>query len=151
MKKILIAFVILVALAGAYATLRFRLDRPAGQIASTRLSCSWGDYERYMKIMLESGEMTLGLDPHGGDTEEQLRMLAAYDALDLQGPQTVVVASYVPDATLFTQSCAGPKCTMAEIAAPLDACLMKTYDDCVYLALRFDGQDYCLIAPPEAP
>ena len=150
MKKVLWAFIAFLVLTGGYAGARlFWLDQPKGQISSQRLSCSASDYRNYVKIMVQTGEMTIGLDSDSGTDEQQARMLAAYDALNLSGPQTVIVSAYVPEADLYTQVCAAEKCTMEELFAPRTACLTERFNDCTYLALRFKEQDYCLIAPSE--
>ncbi|MGH1367775.1 MAG: hypothetical protein ACRBCL_04105 [Maritimibacter sp.] len=142
------ALVLVLAL-GAFAAVRSWVAQPKGVLASELLSCSTKDYAAYSKIMPEAGEMGLPFSPDSGSPSVQRELLKAYDALNLSGPQTVVVTAHLPRRALFTQVCAEEKCTMDEQGRPMQVCLMETYNDCVYLATRFRGQEYCLLQPAE--
>jgi len=125
---------------------------PSGResvISSNRLSCSKSDYNKYREVMLEIGDFGFGLDVTQGTETQRQELLNAYDKVIHSGSGTVIVAGFLPEAEIFLYTCESEKCALREASIARNKCLMKTYNDCVDLAVRFRGTDYCLIAPDE--
>ncbi|MGH6774304.1 hypothetical protein [Brucella tritici] len=113
-----------------------------------RLVCSDKEHLRYMKMVGEVGEMGIALNPVGEDRAVFERLTAAYEALDPKGPETSLFVAHIPTGQMYTQSCAKERCTMEEMAKPEQACLIDHMNQCSYVALRFRGEEFCLLRPP---
>ncbi|MGW6780840.1 hypothetical protein ACWF50_22800 [Brucella pseudogrignonensis] len=116
---------------------------------AARLVCSQSNHLRYMKMVGEVGEMGIDLDPAGQDRAAFERLTAAYDALDPKGPKTSVFVAHVPTGQIYSQTCIKQRCTMKEMATPEQACLIDHMNQCSYVALRFRGEDFCLLRSPQ--
>ncbi|MFM2391811.1 MAG: hypothetical protein RLZZ437_3366 [Pseudomonadota bacterium] len=147
----LLVVLVLAGLLGALAVYRIESNAPRGEVTSPsgRLVCSRDAHMQYMQQVAEVGEMGLGLNATIETPADVDRLLAAYDAMALSGPQTVVVAAHVATGQTYQQTCAAERCTLAEMADPNRQCQTDHFNGCSYLALRFRSQDYCMIAPAQ--
>lgn len=114
-----------------------------------RLVCSESEHLRYMTMVGEVGEMGIDLNPVGQDRTAFERLTAAYETLNPKGPKTSLFVAYVPTGQLYSQICAEERCTMEEMSAPEQACLTDHMNQCSYVALRFRGEEFCLLRPPQ--
>ncbi|MEN5106994.1 hypothetical protein [Brucella anthropi] len=114
-----------------------------------RLVCSESRHLRYMKIVGEVGEMGIDLDPVGQDRAAFERLIAAYEKLNPKGPKTSLFVAHVPTGQIYIQTCTDERCTMEEMATPEQACLIDHMNQCSYVALRFRGEEYCLLRSPQ--
>lgn len=97
----------------------------------------------------EVGEMGIDLNPVGEDRTVFERLTAAYETLNPKGPETSLFVAYVPTGQIYSQTCAQERCTMEEMAAPEQACLIDHMNQCSYVALRFRGEEFCLLRSPQ--
>ncbi|WP_210346936.1 hypothetical protein [Aminobacter sp. SR38] len=114
-----------------------------------RLVCSESEHLRYMKMVGEVGEMGIDLNPVGEDRAAFERLTAAYETLSSKGPKSSLFVAYVPTGQIYSQTCAEERCTMEEMAAPEQACLIDHMNQCSYVALRFRGEEFCLLRSPQ--
>lgn len=114
-----------------------------------RLVCSETAYLRYMAVVGEVGEMGIGLVPSVQNRDSFERLMTAYEALDISGPQTSIFVAHVPTGQIYSQSCRDERCTMEEMAAPDQACLTEHMNQCSYIAIRFKGEEFCLLGAPQ--
>ncbi|ASV88193.1 hypothetical protein CES85_3028 (plasmid) [Ochrobactrum quorumnocens] len=114
-----------------------------------RLVCSESKHLRYMTMVGEVGEMGIDLDPVGQDRAVFERLTAAYETLNPKGPKTSLFVAHVPTGQSYSQVCAEERCTMEEMSAPQKACLIDHMNQCSYVALRFRGEEFCLLRPPQ--
>jgi hypothetical protein len=149
----LLVVLVLAGLLGALAIYRIETNAPKGEVTSPsgRLVCSRDAHMQYMQQVAEVGEMGLGLNATIETPADVDRLLAAYDAMALSGPQTVVVAAHVATGQTYQQTCAAERCTMVEMSEPITQCLIDHFNGCTALAIRFREQDYCMIAPAQVP
>lgn len=117
-------------------------------VKADRLVCSDNEHLRYMKMVGEVGEMGIDLNPIGQDRTVFERLTAAYEALGPQGPKTSLFVAYVPTGQMYSHTCAKERCTMEEMARPEQACLIDHMNQCSYVALRFRGEEFCLLRSP---
>lgn len=113
------------------------------------LDCSEEEHLRYMKMVSQVGEMGINLSPAGEDRAVFDRLTAAYEALDQNGAETSLFVAHIPTAQMYMHSCAKERCTMEEMARPEQACLIDHMNLCSYVALRFRGEDFCLLRSPQ--
>ncbi len=111
------------------------------------LSCSNAQYYDYLKIMVQTGEMTIGRVPTLGTRAQQQKMMDAFDALDLPAKETVIAVGHYKSGKVYTNVCKDEKCTMQEMAQPEHVCLKEFWNDCTYLAMQFKERRYCFITP----
>jgi len=116
---------------------------------ANRLICSEERHLRYMKMVSEVGEMGINLDPVGEDRATFERLIAAYESLNPQGPNTSLFVAHVPTGQVYSQICAEERCTMEEMSTPEQACLIDHMNQCSYVALRFRGEEFCLLRSPQ--
>lgn len=149
--KIGLAVVVLTAVSGALAFYQLDKSAPKGVVAfpSGRLVCSEEAHSQYMKIVGQVGEMGIGLNATLENPDDVTRLMAAYDGLNLEGPETVIVSGHVPTGQLYQNICANERCTMEEMAKPFTQCQMDHFNDCTDVAIRFRGQEFCMIAPAQ--
>ena len=114
-----------------------------------RLVCSESEHLRYMTVVGEVGEMGIDLNPVGQDRAAFERLTAAYEALNPKGPKTSLFVAHVPTGQMYSHSCAQERCTMEEMAAPEQSCLIDHMNQCSYVALRFRGEEFCLLRSPQ--
>ena len=114
-----------------------------------RLVCSQSEHLRYMKMVGEVGEMGIDRDPVGEDRAAFERLTTAYETLNPKGPKTSLFVAYGPTGQIYSQTCAEERCTMEEMAAPEQACLIDHMNECSYVALRFRGKEFCLLRSPQ--
>lgn len=114
-----------------------------------RLICSESEHLRYMKMVGEVGEMGIDLNPVGEDRTVFERLTAAYETFDPKGPKTSLFVAYVPTGQMYSHTCAKVRCTMEEMARPEQACLIDHMNQCSYVALRFRGEEFCLLRAPQ--
>jgi hypothetical protein len=114
-----------------------------------RLVCSQSEHLRYMKMVGKVGEMGIDLDPVGQDREVFERLIAAYETLNPKGPKTSLFVAHVPTGQIYSQICAAERCTMEEMSTPEQACLIDHMNQCSYVALRFRGEEFCLLRSPK--
>ncbi|WP_210164585.1 hypothetical protein, partial [Brucella rhizosphaerae] len=114
-----------------------------------RLVCSQSEHLRYMKMVGEVGEMGIDRDPVGENVAAFERLTAAYETLNPKGPKTSLFVAYVPTGQIYSQTCAEERCTMEEMATPEQACLIDHMNQCSYVALRFRGEEFCLLRSPQ--
>lgn len=119
---------------------------PAG---AGRLVCSESEHLRYMKMVGEVGEMGIDLNPVGQERVTFERLIAAYEALNPKGLKTSLFVAYVPTGQIYSKTCAQERCTMEEMAAPEQSCLIDHMNQCSYVALRFRGEEFCLLRSPQ--
>ncbi|MPR64815.1 hypothetical protein D7027_24005 [Ochrobactrum intermedium] len=113
-----------------------------------RLVCTESEHLRYMKMVGKVGEMGIDLNPVGQDRTAFERLTAAYEAINPKGPNTSLYVAYVPTGQIYSQTCAKERCTMEEMSAPEQACLIDHMNQCSYVALHFRGEDFCLLRSP---
>ncbi|MCJ8151920.1 MULTISPECIES: hypothetical protein [Shinella] len=113
-----------------------------------RLVCSESEHLRYMKIVREVGEMGIDLNPVGEDRAAFARLTTAYEIFNPEGPETELFVAHVPTGQIYSQVCAEERCTMEEMSKPEQACLVEHMNQCSYVALRFRGDDFCLLRSP---
>lgn len=113
-----------------------------------RLVCSESEHLRYMKMVGEVGEMGIDLSPVGLDRTAFERLIAAYETLNPKGAKTSLFVAYVPTGQIYSQTCAKERCTMEEMSAPEQACLIDHMNQCSYVALRFRDEAFCLLRSP---
>uniref|UniRef100_UPI0015920FCA hypothetical protein n=1 Tax=Brucella tritici TaxID=94626 RepID=UPI0015920FCA len=101
------------------------------------------------KMVGEVGEMGIDRDPVGEDVAAFERLTAAYEILNPGGPKTSLFVAYVPTGQIYSQTCAEERCTMEEMATPEQACLIDHMNQCSYVALRFRGEEFCLLRSPQ--
>jgi len=116
---------------------------------ANQLVCSETEHLRYMRMVSEVGEMGINLDPVGEDRETFERLIAAYESLNPQGPNTSLFVAHVPTGQVYSQICAEERCTMEEMSTPEQACLIDHMNQCSYVALRFRGEEFCLLRSPQ--
>jgi len=114
-----------------------------------RLVCSQSEHLRYMKMVGEVGEMGIDLDPVGEDREAFERLVAAYETHNPKGPKTSLFVAHVPTGQIYSQICAEERCTMEEMSTPEQACLIEHMNQCSYVAIRFRGEEFCLLRSPK--
>ncbi|MFK3668195.1 hypothetical protein ACI2JN_23405 [Ochrobactrum teleogrylli] len=114
-----------------------------------RLVCSESRHLRYMKMVGEVGEMGIDLDPVGQDRAAFERLTAAYETLNPRGSKTSLFVAHVPTGQIYSQTCVEERCTMEEMAMPEQACLIDHMNQCSYIALRFRGEEFCLLRSPQ--
>lgn len=114
-----------------------------------RLVCSESKHLRYMTMVGEVGEMGIALSPVGQDHAVFERLTAAYETLNPKGPKTSIFVVHVPTGQIYSQECAEERCTMEEMSAPEQACLIDHMNQCSYVALRFRGEEFCLLRSPQ--
>ncbi len=114
-----------------------------------RLVCSESRHLRYMKMVGEVGEMGIDLNPVGQDRVAFERLTGAYEALNPKGQKTALFVAHVPTGQIYSQTCAKERCTMEEMATPEQACLIDHMNQCSYVALRFRGEEFCLLRSPQ--
>ncbi|WP_132279014.1 hypothetical protein [Neorhizobium sp. JUb45] len=114
-----------------------------------RLVCSESEHARYMTVVGEVGEMGIDLNPVGQDRATFERLTAAYEKIDPKGPETALFVAHVPTGQFYSQACADERCTMMEMSAPEQACLIEHMNQCSYVALRFRGEEFCLLRSPK--
>ena len=114
-----------------------------------RLVCSESEHLRYMRMVGEVGEMGIALNPVGQDRAAFERLKAAYEKLDLKGQKTSLYVAHVPTGQIYSQTCAKERCTMEEMSAPEQICLIDHMNQCSYVALRFRGEEFCLLRSPQ--
>lgn len=115
---------------------------------AVRLICSDSEHLRYMTMVSEVGEMGIDLNPVGQDQAAFERLTTAYETLNPNGSKTAIFAAHVPTGQIYSHVCAQERCTMEEMSAPEQACLIKHMNQCGYVALRFRSQDFCLLRSP---
>lgn len=113
-----------------------------------RLVCSESEHLRYMTMVSEVGEMGIDLNPVGQDRAVFERLTAAYETLNPQGSETSLFVVHVPTGQIYSQTCAEERCTMEEMSIPEQACLIDHMNQCAYVALRFRGEEFCLLRSP---
>lgn len=113
------------------------------------LVCTQSEHLRYMKMVGEVGEMGIDRNPVGQDRAVFERLTAAYESLNPKGPKTSLFVAHVPTGQMYSHSCAQERCTMEEMAAPEQACLIEHMNQCSYVALRFRGEAFCLLRSPQ--
>lgn len=113
-----------------------------------RLDCSASEHLRYMSIAGEVGEMGFDLDPVGEDRAAFERLIAAYETLNPKGLETSLFVAHVPTGQIYSQTCAVDRCTMEEMSVPEQVCLIDHMNQCSYVALRFRGEEFCLLSSP---
>ena len=118
---------------------------PSGQ-----LICSQQNYRRYMEQVGEVGEMSLGLQSAAETPDDFARLMQAFDRIGATGPQTTIISAYVPTGETYVTFCRQERCTMEEMGQSRHECLSDHMNGCADIALRFRGENYCLIEPPEA-
>ena len=114
-----------------------------------RLVCSQSEHLRYMKMVGQVGEMGIDLNPVGEDRAVFKRLTAAYETLNPKGLRTSLFVAYVPTGQIYSKTCAQERCTMEEMAAPEQSCLIDHMNQCSYVALRFRGDEFCLLRSPQ--
>lgn len=114
-----------------------------------RLVCSQSEHLRYMQMVSKVGEMGIDRDPVGEDRAAFDRLITAYETLNPKGPKTSLFVAYVPTGQIYSKTCAQERCTMEEMAAPEQACLIDHMNQCSYVALRFRGEAFCLLRSPQ--
>lgn len=114
-----------------------------------RLVCSEAEHLRYMKMVGAVGEMGIDLNPAGEDRAVFERLTAAYKAHNPKGSKTSLYVAYIPTGQIYSHVCAQERCTMEEMAAPEQTCLSNHMDQCAYVALRFRGEEFCLLRSPQ--
>ena len=114
-----------------------------------RLVCSESEHLRYMTMVGEVGEMGINLYPVGQDRAAFDRLTAAYETLNPKGPKTSLFVAHIPTGQIYSQTCAEERCTMEEMSAPEQACLIDHMNQCGYIALRFRGEEFCLLRSPQ--
>jgi len=114
-----------------------------------RLVCSEAEHLRYMKKAGEVGEMGIDLNPVGEDRVAFERLIAAYETLNPKGSKTSLYVAYIPTGQIYSHVCAQERCTMEEMATPEQACLIDHMNQCTYVALRFRGEEFCLLRSPQ--
>jgi len=114
-----------------------------------RLVCSESRHLRYMKMVGEVGEMGIDLDPVGQDRAAFEKLTAAYEALNPKGLKTSLFVAHVPTGQIYSQTCVEERCTMEEMSKPEQACLIDHMNQCSYVALRFRGEEFCLLRSPQ--
>ncbi|MBL3587740.1 hypothetical protein JMM61_20740 [Rhodovulum sulfidophilum] len=153
-RKILIAVALIVAvvalLPAAFSVWRMKMLLPEGEVTLAGheggMVCSSDAYNAFVPLMSQAGEMGLSQMPFEGTAAEQRAILDRYAALGLTGPETVVTSVNLDDGKVYANTCAAERCTMAEMAAAEAMCWQDTRN-CTYLAIRFRGQDHCVLAP----
>ncbi|KAA9361562.1 hypothetical protein [Ochrobactrum quorumnocens] len=114
-----------------------------------QLICSEKKHLRYMNMVGEVGEMGIDLDPVGEDREAFERLVAAYETHNPKGPKTSLFVAHVPTGQIYSQICAEERCTMEEMSTPEQACLIEHMNQCSYVAIRFRGEEFCLLRSPK--
>ncbi|MGH6762814.1 MAG: hypothetical protein ACRECW_14640 [Phyllobacterium sp.] len=122
---------------------------PSTPAKADRLVCSEAEHLRYMTMVGEVGEMGIDLNPVGQDRAAFERLTAAYETLNPKGPKTSLFVAHVPTGQIYSQTCAKERCTMEEMATPEQACLIDHMNQCSYVALRFRGEEFCLLRSPQ--
>ncbi|KAB2724336.1 hypothetical protein [Brucella intermedia] len=117
-------------------------------VKADRLVCTVSEHLRYMKMVGEVGEMGIDLNPAGQDRTTFERLIAAYETLNPTGPKTSLYVAYVPTGQIYSQTCAKERCTMEEMSAPEQSCLIDHMNQCSYVALRFRNEEFCLLRSP---
>ncbi|MDD7971405.1 hypothetical protein [Roseinatronobacter alkalisoli] len=145
----------LVALAvalGEFARYRIQQSAQRGEVISPsgRLVCSEQAHMEYFRLTPLIGA-NIGMSTLES-AEDVDRLLAAFDALELEGPETIHVAAHIPTGNTYTYTCEEERCTGGEWARAWSECGESTLgvdlgQHCIDLAVRFREQDYCLIAP----
>ncbi|TQM90386.1 hypothetical protein [Roseinatronobacter monicus] len=147
-----VGFVIFVVALGEFARYRIQQGALRGEVISPsgRLICSEEAHMEYVRISPEIGA-NIGMSTLES-AEDVDRLLAAYDALELDGPETVFIAAHIPTGDTYTYTCEEERCTWGEYARARSECGEATIsvdlgNFCRHLAVRFREQDHCLIAP----
>ncbi|HRK42153.1 MAG TPA: hypothetical protein PLH11_03840 [Gemmobacter sp.] len=147
------AFLALAVSSVAYFGLKVGQPKREVMSPSGALVCSRENYADYLKVLPQAGRMGIDFFDRFGDDAALRRMLIAFDALALTGPETVVVAGERARAQLYTSVCRDTQCTLEEMTAAQTSCMEDNMADfgngCVYLALRYQGSNFCFIAPAE--
>ncbi|WP_273793772.1 hypothetical protein [Brucella anthropi] len=102
-----------------------------------------------MQMVGKVGEMGIDRDPVGEDRAAFDRLITAYENLNPKGPKTSLFVTYVPTGQIYSKTCAQERCTMEEMAAPEQACLIDHMNQCSYVALPFRGEAFCLLRSPQ--
>ena len=161
MKKIIIIALATIAilytillLVGFFTKRKIEQRFPVGEVSSPsgRLVCSHAAHMEYNKVSVLIANTGIGLNSTLESAEDVDRLLAAFDALALEGPETVFVAAHIPTGNTYTYTCEEERCTGGEFARARAECGEATLgvdlgNYCIHLAVRFREQDHCLIAP----
>lgn len=161
MKKFLVIAVAVVAvlyivllLIGQSTMKRFEESLPVGEVISPsgRLVCSHAAFMEYVKVSLEISNAGFGSYHYLESEEDVDRLLAAFDALELDGPETTFVAAHIPTGDTYTHTCEEERCSERDVFHARSECGEATIsvdlgNFCRHLAVRFREQDHCLIAP----
>ena len=147
-----LGFVALVAALGELTRYRMQQSVLSGEVISPsgRLVCSEQAHMEYVRLSPLIGA-NIGMSTLES-AEDVDRLLAAFDALELEGPETVFVAAHIPTGNTYTYTCEEERCTGGEWAHAWSECGEATLgvdlgQHCIHLAVRFRDQDHCLIAP----
>ncbi|TQM94078.1 hypothetical protein [Roseinatronobacter monicus] len=145
---------IVLLLIGQSTMKRFEESRPVGEVISPsgRLVCSYAAYMDYVQTSLKIANALLQFYPYLESEEDVDRLLAAFDALELDGPETTFVAAHIPTGDTYTHTCEEEPCSERDALHAWSECREATLGVdlggyCIELAVRFREQDHCLIAP----
>jgi hypothetical protein len=151
--SVVAVFLLLGVAIGIFAALRIEMQAPTGGVVSPSgaLECSQQNHDEYARLLDRPARLGIAFNNALQDDAALARMLAAFDALALDGPETVVVAGERSSAELYVSVCATSQCTLEEVTRAEMECMednMANFGNgCAYLAIRFDGKNYCMIAP----
>ena len=154
LKKIGFVFFLVITLFAMYALFRLEFSQPGGEVSTAEvgggeLTCSATAFREYQSKMVEIGDMTIASQPYDNSVAKQKEALANYLAKRPDGLNTVIASVHVPSGEIFTTTCKEEKCTMKEIGQADYDCMYTHMGNCSYIAVRFRGQDMCLLDPAQ--
>ncbi len=153
-KKIVILLLAIILLPALYALIRLRFTLPMGEVSfdvtgGRELTCSTSAFGKYQSKMIEIGDMTIASQPYDGSVSQQKQALSNYLSMRPNGLKTVIASVHVPSGEVFTHTCKEERCTIEEMFESDKICLLKHMGNCSFIAVRFRGQDTCLLDPAQ--
>lgn len=121
------------------------------------LICSDESMTGYQRIAVLAGRMIVSPVPKPGSPEQHRLIHENFRSLSLEDDRTYFIVAHKPTGELFTSNCASETCSFDEVSEPSMQCEMMHYRDwgmdvsaCMFFAVRFRGEKFCLQQPTTA-
>lgn len=152
LKKIGVVFFLVITLFAMYALFRLEFSQPTGEISTAEvgggeLTCSAATFREYQSKMTEIGKMTVSAQSYEGSVSQQKKAISNYLLKRPDGSKTIIASVHVPSSEIFTTTCEEDTCTIDEMTKSKQDCLYAHMSQCTLMAVRFRGQDMCLLEP----
>ncbi len=152
LKKIAFIFFLVITLFAMYALFRLEFSRPGGEASvnaaeGSELACSAASFGQYQSNMTEIGQMTVSAQPYEGSVSQQNTAISNYLLKRPDGQKTIIASVHMPSSEIFTTTCKEETCTIDEMTKSKQDCLYAHLSQCTLMAVRFRGQDMCLLEP----